>query len=110
MQDSSNLLTISGSEELMVEMREFLEQMPEADHLISERRNLDGDTATWVAVISLVLAQVPHVLTFIANVRRPSLPTHIKFGDIEIVNPTEEDLKVFRELVLSKIQDQTEKE
>ena len=109
MQDSSNLLTISGSEELMDVMREVLAEMPEADHLISERRNLDGDTATWVAIVSLVLSQVPHILTFIANTKRPSLPTHIKFGDIEIVNPTEKDLLVFRELIQNKIKNQTAK-
>ncbi|MBK8656488.1 MAG: hypothetical protein IPN20_21830 [Haliscomenobacter sp.] len=109
MENSSNLLSISGSEEFMDELRVFLSETPETEHLISERRNLDGDSATWIAVISVVLSQVPHVLEFIAKTRRPALPTQIKFGDIEIANPSEKDLEMFRALIQKKIEEQPKK-
>ncbi len=105
MESSNNLLTISGSEEFMDILRDFLSETPETEHLISERKNLDGDTGTWIAVISLVLSQVPHILDFIAKNKPQTSPTRIKFGDIEIVNPAEKDLEVFRMFIQNKIKE-----
>ncbi|MGB7661619.1 MAG: hypothetical protein WBL67_02700 [Nitrososphaeraceae archaeon] len=96
--DDTRSIFIEGSKETVTDIRSEIETIPNAVCKVSERRNLDGSPATWMAIATLSLQALPSILNFIASHRRPKLPTRIKVGDIEIENPTEEDVERLRKL------------
>jgi len=51
-----------------------------------------------MAIATLSLQALPQIINFIASLRKPKLPTKIKVGNIEIENPTEEDVERLRKL------------
>ena len=77
----------------------------ESDARFIERRNLDGDTATWVVIATLASQALPHLLAFLTDwrkeKRKENTVTRIKIGQIEIENPTPEDLEILRERLRS---------
>src|SRR5262249_10884254 len=60
---------------------------PEGVHVF-ERKNLGGDAAAWLVLASLLAPQIPAVLTFVRGLVDRSRVSSIKVGDVEIVNPT----------------------
>ncbi|HEX6282393.1 MAG TPA: hypothetical protein VFZ67_09220 [Nitrososphaera sp.] len=98
MQDGTKSIIIEGSKEIISDIRSEINTMPDAMCKVSERRNLDGSAAVWIAIATLSVQALPHILSFITSRGRPKLPTRIKVGDIEIENPTEEDLDRLRKL------------
>jgi hypothetical protein len=96
--DGSTSIIIEGPEETVSDIRSEFNTIPNSACNILERRNLDGSPATWMAIATLSLQALPHILNFIASRQRPKLPTKIKVGNIEIENPTEEDLDRLRKL------------
>ena len=62
----------------------------------TERKNLDGSTATWIVVATLLNQALPHVLDFLKTYLPKKGVVKIKVGDIEIENPTEKDLEMLR--------------
>ncbi len=69
----------------------------EPDARYVKRRNLDGDAATWIVIATLASQALPHVLQFLTEWRKERSVKRIKVGDIEIDNPTEEDLQLLRQ-------------
>jgi len=61
-----------------------------------ERRNLSGDVATWIVVATLAVQSISPLLTFLAQWRGLTRVKRIKIGDIEIENPSAEDLELLR--------------
>jgi|KBSSwiStaDraftv2_1062776.scaffolds.fasta_scaffold1799267_2 hypothetical protein len=61
-----------------------------------ERRNLSGDAATWIVVATLAVQSISPLLTFLAQWRGLTGVKRIKVGDIEIENPSAEDLELLR--------------
>jgi hypothetical protein len=61
-----------------------------------ERRNLSGDAATWIVVATLAVQSISPLLTFLAQWRGLTRVKRIKIGDIEIENPSQEDLELLR--------------
>jgi hypothetical protein len=61
-----------------------------------ERRNLSGDAATWIVVATLAVQSISPLLTFLAQWRGLTRVKRIKVGDIEIENPSEDDLALLR--------------
>ena len=61
-----------------------------------QRRNLDGSTATWIVLATLTSQLVPHLLNFLVAWPKTRTVTRIKVGEIEIENPTPEDLALLR--------------
>jgi hypothetical protein len=68
----------------------------EATHHTSVKRNLDGETATWIVVATLGGQAMSHVLTFLQSAIGDRRVKKIKCGDREIENPSKEDLERFR--------------
>ena len=62
-----------------------------------QRRNLDGDAATWIVLVTLASQVLPSLFTFLTNWRSQGTVRRFKIGDIEIENPTEKDLELLRE-------------
>ena len=69
-----------------------------------ERRNLSGDAATWIVVATLAVQSISPLLTFLAQWRGLTRVKRIKVGDIEIENPSEEDLELLRARMRAAIQ------
>lgn len=97
MRETTELILIECSQETADELRIAIEALPDMQYQVSQRKNLDGSDATWIVIAALSLQALPHVLTFIGS-QRPKLPSKIKVGDIEIENPTQEDLERLRKL------------
>ncbi|MDQ6946789.1 MAG: hypothetical protein M3256_11115 [Actinomycetota bacterium] len=68
-------------------------------HHTSIKRNLDGETATWIVVATLGGQILPHLLTFLQTTIGGRRVKRIKWGDLEIENPSKEDLERFRALI-----------
>jgi hypothetical protein len=69
---------------------------PEDKPQFIERRNLSGDVATWIVVATLAVQSISPLLTFLAQWRGLTRVKRIKIGDIEIENPSAEDLELLR--------------
>lgn len=65
---------------------------PEGVHMF-ERKNLGGDAAAWLVLASLLAPQIPAVLTFVRGLADRNRISSIKVGDVEIVNPTAEQVE-----------------
>jgi len=90
---------IDCDDSTQVRLREKLAPLlaRESDARYVQRRNLDGDAATWIVIATLASQAVPHVLKFLTDWRKDRKVGRIKIGDIEIENPTEEDLRMLRQ-------------
>jgi hypothetical protein len=92
MQEKTALVVIECPQETADGLRREFESLTDAQFRVAERRNLDGSEATWIVVATLALQALPQILTFISTRRT----TKIKVGNIEIENPTQEDLERLR--------------
>jgi hypothetical protein len=99
MEDAQTLVVAADKDAAngLVKALQQLEPVPQLH--TSAKRNLDGETATWLVVASLTSGLLPHVLTFLESVIGGRRVKKIKFGDLEIENPSKEDLRRFREMV-----------
>ncbi len=70
-----------------------------------ERRNLSGDAATWIVVATLTMQGLPHLLEFLIKWRELGRVKRIKINDIEIDNPSPEDLVRFRAQIAAGLDD-----
>lgn len=66
---------------------------------VSVRRNLDGETATWIVAATLSGQALPHILAFLEASLSRRRVKRIKFGEFEIENPGKEDLANFRKMI-----------
>jgi hypothetical protein len=72
---------------------------------VFERKNLDGEAATWIVVTTLTVQALPHILTFIKDMARSNKITKIKIGDFEVENPTQEIIEQAIKLNKQKLND-----
>lgn len=70
---------------------------PDSGPRFIERNNLSGDAATWIVIATLAAQAVPHLLDFLVKWRELNRVRRIKIGDIEIENPSSEDVERLRE-------------
>jgi hypothetical protein len=69
----------------------------------AERENLAGEATTWIAIATLAFNSLPRILDFIEKWRHVEEVKRVKIGNIEIVNPSEEDMKALRSRLKGKI-------
>lgn len=69
----------------------------------SQPNNLDGNTAAWIVIASLTVQAIPPLLTFLSDVLKSRRVERIKFGDIEIDHPTQDDIRVFRQMLQDRM-------
>lgn len=65
---------------------------PDCVHVFA-RKNLGGDAATWLVLASVLAPQIPAVLAFVRELADRKRVSSIKVGDVEIVNPTPEQVE-----------------
>jgi ABC-type sugar transport system ATPase subunit len=100
--DANGTIVVSGTEDAVIAIREVIDAQSGSQSQMSERRNLDGNVATWIVVANIALTALPHILTFIKDQLASRRVTHIKIGDLEIHNPSPDDLERFRALVAAR--------
>jgi hypothetical protein len=95
MTDINETIVINGSKEAAGAIREFIDAQPGSQSHLTERKNIDGDTAAWIVIATLTGQVLPHVLGFIKDYLSTRQVKKIKVGDWEVENPTPEILERF---------------
>jgi DNA-binding FadR family transcriptional regulator len=96
-----------GTKEAVEAVRQVIDAQPGSQSHLSERKNLDGDTAAWILIANLAAQTLPHLLGFLKDYLPTRQVKKIKIGDLEIENPTAEDLERFRALIDSRSRPET---
>lgn len=65
---------------------------PDGVHVF-ERKNLGGDAPAWLVLASVLVPQIPAILASVRGLADRHRVTSIKVGDVEIVNPTPEQVE-----------------
>lgn len=77
----------------------------ELEPLASKQKFVGGDVAAWVVIVSAVIQAVPPILKLLESRLGPGRVTKIKVGEIEIENPTADDLTMLRAEIARKLAD-----
>ena len=103
MSSTTETIVINGTKDVIEKVCDAINSQPRGETVVTERRNLDGNVADWILVASFAQAALPHVLGFIKEYLGMKQVRKIKVGDIEIENPTPEDIDRFRTLIDSRV-------
>ena len=95
MTDATQTILISGTKEAAEAIRSAIDAQPGCQSHLTERKNLDGDTAAWIVMATLAGQALPHVLGFIKDQLAGRQVKKLKVGDWEVENPTPEILERF---------------
>ncbi len=93
-QADSKTIIVSGSKEA-VEALKTAVQSTGSDCQISDKKNLPGGPEPWLGVANLVITGIPVVVAAIKSFTgrdKEKRIVKIRIGDLEIENPTEEDI------------------
>jgi hypothetical protein len=101
MTNATVTIVINAAKEVTEAVRDEIDAQPASQSYITERRNLDGDTAMWLLIANLAVQALPPILTFLKDYLPGKRVTKIKIGDLEIENPTPADLEKFRTMINS---------
>jgi hypothetical protein len=96
-------LVITATKEAAEAIRNEIGAQPGGQSHLTERKNLDGSTAAWIVIATLAGQVLPHILTFVKDYLAAKQVKKIKVGDVEIENPTLEDIQRLRALIDSRI-------
>jgi hypothetical protein len=97
-------IIINATKEAAEAIRNEINAQLDSQSHLTERKNLDGDPATWILIAKLAIQALPPVLGFVAAYLATKQVKKIKVGDLEIENPTPEDLQRFRAMIDSRIE------
>jgi hypothetical protein len=95
-------LTIDCDELAVHDLRPVLDTAGQPQFI--ERRNLSGDAATWIVLATLTVQGLPHLLEFLIKWRELGRVKRIKIDNLEIENPSAEDLAQFRARIAARLQ------
>jgi len=95
MPDTTETIVISGTKEAAEAIRNEIDAQPGSQSHLTERKNLDGDTAAWIVIATLAGQALPHILSFIKDYLAAKQVKKIKVGNWEVENPTPEILNRF---------------
>ena len=88
MTSNSETIILKGSRDAIEAINNKIKEQTGSKTLISERRNLEGDSATWIVIATLATQSLPHILNFIKDYVSRDKVKSFKIGDIVIENPT----------------------
>jgi hypothetical protein len=66
-------------------------------------QNLDGNTAAWVVIATLGAQVIPYFLTFLSDELKRHRVERVKIGDVEIEHPSQEDLRLLRQMLHKRL-------
>jgi hypothetical protein len=93
---TKDTMVINATKEAAEAIRDVIDAQPGSQTRLTERHNLDGSTATWILVAQLGVQALPSVLALLKEYLPARRVTKLKYGDLEIENPTLDDLHDLR--------------
>ena len=88
MTNTTTTIVINTTKESAEAIRNEIDAQPGSQSHITERKNLDGDTAMWILIANLSVQALPHILAFLKDYLPGKRVTRVKVGEIEVDNPT----------------------
>jgi|GEM_PF-5144164 len=104
METTSETIVISGTKEATEAIRKEIDAQPGSKTSLTSRKNLDGNVAAWIVIANLAAQALPHILGFIKDSLGMRQVKKIKWRDMEIENPTPEDVQRFRALIEANLE------
>jgi len=95
MTDMTEKIVVNGTKEAAEAIRKFIDTQPGSQTHLTERKNIDGDTAAWIVIATVAGQALPHVLGFVKDYLATKQVKKIKVGDWEVENPSPEILERF---------------
>src|SRR5579864_5047591 len=102
MKETTGTIVINCTKEVADDLRRELDAQPGTSSTVTPRRNLDGDTAAWIVIANLAGQALPHILTFLQTYLNGKRVKRIRIGDIEVENPSPEDIVRLQKLLDSR--------
>ena len=87
---NNETIVLNGSKDAIEAISKKIEEYATNPIHVTERRNLDGDMASWIVIATLASQALPHILNFIKDYVTGNKVKRIKIGDFEVENPTSE--------------------
>lgn len=88
MTNTTTTIVINTTKEVAEAIRNEIATQPGSQSHITERKNLDGDTAMWILIASLSVQALPPIFAFLKDYLPGKRVTKVKVGEIEVDNPT----------------------
>ncbi|GAA0765499.1 hypothetical protein LRH25_09145 [Ideonella azotifigens] len=98
-ESQSELLVLSGPKEAITAFHREVAAQPGSESALTERKNFDGNSQTWLAIANVAVLALPHILGFIKDLVTRRQVKKIKIGDVEIENPSAEDIERLRKSI-----------
>ena len=86
-------LVLETDEETSAQLKQSFEETTKTDVVSAKRMNLDGAAATFVTILQASSPIISAVIPLVIEILKQKKVSRIKLNDIEIENPTEEQLK-----------------
>jgi hypothetical protein len=102
-------VTIHCGEAAAIDIQKSLEVETDTTWHAVQHRGLDGNAATWAVAATLLVQSLPHTIAAVEKFLPSRRITKIKIGDIEIENPTPEELLTIRGALESRLKGDSEK-
>jgi len=96
MTKSTETIVINGTKEAVEAIRNEIDAQRGSRSEVTERKNLDGNTAAWIVIANLATQALPHILGFVKDYLATMQTKKIRVGDVEIENPTQGDIERLR--------------
>lgn len=88
---------IHGDEAAIKHFQQELQSLEPNQVHITQRKNLDGNTDTWIAIATLAIKSLPTVFDLVIKIiEHGKKVKKVKIGSTEINNPTRQDLEKFK--------------
>ena len=95
MEDQTDTFTLNGSKDVIDLLYQDIIVKYDANCRLVERKNLNGDTASWILIATIANQSLPHILKFIKEYLNGKQVKKIKCKGLLIENPTPELLEEF---------------
>ena len=99
MTNKTETIVISGAKEAVEAIRNEIDAQLGSQSELTERKNLDGNTAAWIVIANLAAQALPIILGFVKDYIATKQVKKIKVGDVEIENPTPDDIERLRAMI-----------
>src|SRR4051812_4526787 len=93
MTNATETIVINCTKDAAEAIQKEIDSQPGSQSHLTERKNLDGNTAAWIVIASLAGQALPHILGFIKDYLAMKKVKKIKWGDLEIENPEPQDIE-----------------
>ncbi len=102
MTNETEMIVINCTKEAAESIQKEIDLQPGSQSHLTERKNLDGNTAAWIVIATMAVQALPHILGFIKDYLATKQVKKIKMGDLEIENPAPQDIEHFRAAIRAR--------